>query len=101
MGTTDRMSYDTGASAAVQGDLGTVIGQLERIMGERDAAVNQAMADFTADGVSEEYHAVELRWRRASGEVRSIIDLVKTTMARNDETAVSAQQRARQAVSGI
>jgi hypothetical protein len=44
---------------------------------------------------------VEQRWNTAASEVRTIIDLVKTTMARNDEAAATALSRARSAVQGI
>ncbi|MGL5860356.1 MAG: pore-forming ESAT-6 family protein [Phycicoccus sp.] len=101
MASSDRISFDTGVSGAVQSDIGSVIGRLEAVMGARDAQVNAALADFTADGVSEEYRHVEARWRQASGEVRSIIDLVRSTLARNDETATAAQSRARTAVQNI
>ncbi|PRY62826.1 hypothetical protein BCF74_10333 [Knoellia remsis] len=101
MGTTDRISFDTGASAGVQGDIGTLIGQIESVMGQRDAQVAAAMSDFQADGVSEEYQAVELRWKNAASEVRNIIALVKSTLAENDSTASSAQARARAAVQNI
>lgn len=97
----DRRSYDTAASGTVQGDLGSIVGQLEALIAERDAQVNAAMSDFQADGVSEEYHAVEQRWKRASDEVRTIIALVRSTMGRNDETAVGTQGRARTAVQNI
>ncbi|MGL4174325.1 MAG: pore-forming ESAT-6 family protein [Actinomycetota bacterium] len=96
-----RVSFDTGSSGVVQGDLGVVIGQLEQVLAVRQAQVAQAMADFQADGVSEEYQHVEQRWSRACAEVRSIIDLLKSTLARNDETAVAAQSRAATAVQGI
>lgn len=101
MSTTDRISFDTGVSASVQSDITSVIGRLESLMGTRDAQVAAAMSDFQADGVSEEYHVVEQRWRRASDEVRSIITLVRTTLARNDESATAAQGRARVAVQNI
>lgn len=101
MASLDRISFDTGVSGAVQGDLAGIIGRLEALIAQRDAQVAAAMADFRADGVSEEYHVVEQRWKRASTEVRGIIDLVKTTMARNDDTATAAQSRARAAVAGI
>lgn len=101
MPTTDRISYDTGVSASVQSDIAGIIGRLESLMAQRDAQVSAAMSDFQADGVSEEYHTVEQRWRKASSEVRSIIDLVKTTLARNDETATGSQGRARTAVQNI
>ncbi|MGL5853038.1 MAG: pore-forming ESAT-6 family protein [Phycicoccus sp.] len=101
MPSSDRISFDTGVSGAVQADIASMVGRLEAVMGARDAQVSAAMADFTADGVSEEYHHVEQRWRQASGEVRAIIDLVRSTLARNDETAVAAQSRARTAVANI
>lgn len=59
------------------------------------------MADFQADGASEEYRAVEQRWNRAATEVHQIIDLVKTTMVCNDESAGTALSRARSAVQSI
>ena len=59
------------------------------------------MADFSADGVSDEYAHVEQRWRNAASEARQIIHLVKQTMVRNDETASTALSRARSAVQGI
>jgi len=97
----DRISFNTASSGQVQGDLAGIIGQLESLMATRDAQVNRAMADFGADGVSDEYHHVEQRWRRASAEVRTIIDLLKTTLSRNDETATAAQSRAATAVANI
>ncbi|MFC5058557.1 pore-forming ESAT-6 family protein [Saccharothrix xinjiangensis] len=97
----DRTSFDTGASAQVQGDLMGIIGRLEALIGRRDGQVAQAMADFQADGVSEEYQVVETRWNRAATEVRQIIDLVKQTMTRNDESATTALSRAASAVQGI
>lgn len=97
----DRRSFDTGVSAQVQGDLAAIIGRLEATIGQRSADVNAAMSDFQADGVSEEYRNVEQRWNRAATEVRQIIDLIKTTMTRNDETAGTALSRARSAVQSI
>ncbi len=101
MSSTDRISFDTGASATVQSDVAAIIGRLESLMATREVQVAAAMSDFQADGVSDDYHMVEQRWRRASDEVRSIITLVRTTMARNDETAIAAQGRARVAVQNI
>ncbi len=97
----DRLSYDTGTSQQVQGDLQAVVGQLEALIGQRDTAVSAAMSDFQADGVSDEYAVVEQRWHRAATEVRQIIDLDKTTMVQNDESATSANPRARAAVQAI
>lgn len=97
----DRRSYDTGASAEAQLGLAGVIGQLESVLTDRDRAVKAAMADFTADGVAEEYHGKEVRWQRAAGEVREIIRLVRTTLEQNDGTAQSALAKARAAVDNI
>ncbi|MGL4174018.1 MAG: pore-forming ESAT-6 family protein [Actinomycetota bacterium] len=101
MPSADRISFDTSTSGAVQGDLSGIIGQLESVMSARDAQVSRAMADFQADGVSDQYHHVEQRWHRATAEVRTIIDVLKTTLSRNDETAVAAQSRAATAVQNI
>lgn len=97
----DRRSFDTGTSQQVQGDLAGIIARLEANISQRQADVNAAMADFQADGVSDEYRTVETRWNNAATEVRQIIDLVKTTMARNDETAGTTLSRARSAVQSI
>lgn len=97
----DRLSYDTDTSSAVQGDIQSIVGRLESLMGEREKAVNSAMSDFQADGVSQEYQAVENRFRNAANETRNIIALVKQTLNLNDQTASSAGARARGAVQNI
>ncbi|MFG2500792.1 pore-forming ESAT-6 family protein [Streptomyces sp. NPDC048441] len=100
-GNQDRRSYDTGASSDVQGGLQIIIGQLERVLGDRDRAVKAAMADYQADGVSDDYHGKEVRWNKAAGEVREIIRLVRSTLEQNDGTAQSTLSRARAAVDNI
>ncbi|MGW1891303.1 pore-forming ESAT-6 family protein [Streptomyces sp. NPDC002004] len=97
----DRRSYDTGASSEVQGSLQGIIGQLELVLGDRDRAVKAAMADFAADGVSDDYHGKEVRWNRAAHEVRHIIHLVRTTLGDNDATAQATLAKARAAVDNI
>jgi hypothetical protein len=101
MANADRRSYDVAVSQEAQGNLQTVIAQLEALIGQRDADVKQAMADFQADGVSDQYHDKERRWNAAAGEVRSIIALVRGTLEQNDATAQSALARARSAVDAI
>ncbi|MEU0834713.1 hypothetical protein ABZ339_24870, partial [Streptomyces sp. NPDC005969] len=64
-GDSDRRAYDTGASADAQGNIQVVIARLEEVIAARDGQVKAAMADFAADGVSDEYHGKELRWNRA------------------------------------
>jgi len=97
----DRRSYDTGASADAQGNIQAVIGQLEQVIAARDSQVKAAMSDFAADGVADEYHGKELRWNRASNEVKSIITLLKTTLEKNDGTAQSTIAKAKSAVDNI
>ena len=97
----DRRSYDTGASGEVQGSLAGIVGHLERVLADRTKAVQMAMADFTADGVADEYHGKEARWNKAAGEVRQIITLVKTTLEQNDGTAQQTLARAKSAVDQI
>jgi len=99
--TLDRRSFDTGTSAQVQGDLQTVISRLEAVIADRNKAVQSAMSDFQADGVSDQYASVEQRWHSAAGEVQAIIGLVRTTMIRNDDTASSTLGKARNAVASI
>lgn len=99
--TNGRLAYDTGVSQGVQGDVSSIIGRLESLMATRDQQVATAMSDFQADGVSEEYHTVEQRWKSASTEVRSIIALIRETLAKNDDTAMTTQSRASTAVQNI
>ncbi|MFI5270060.1 MAG: pore-forming ESAT-6 family protein, partial [Chloroflexota bacterium] len=91
----DRISYDTSVSSSVQSDIQSTIGQLESLIAEREKAVAAAMADYQADGVSDEYQVVENRWKSAAGEVKNIIALVRQTLDLNDQTAASAGQKAR------
>src|ERR1044072_5394738 len=100
-GGNDRRSYDTGASADAQGNIQSVIARLEQVITERDAQVKAAMTDFRADGVADEYHGKELRWNRASQEVKSIIQLLKSTLEKNDGTAQHTLSRAKAAVDNI
>ncbi|MEU3061846.1 pore-forming ESAT-6 family protein [Streptomyces subrutilus] len=100
-GDTDRRSYDVGASTEAQGNIQVVIGQLEQVIAAREAQVTAAMSDFAADGVADDYHAKELRWKNASQEVKNIIRLLKTTLEKNDATAHQTLARAKAAVDNI
>lgn len=97
----DRRAYSVAASQEVQGEFNRVAGLLESLIADRDKAVQSAMADYTADGVSDEYQAKELRWKRAADEVRSIINLLRSTMENNDGTATQTGSKARAAVENI
>ena len=76
--------------------------RLEAAIAQRNAEVNAAMNDFTADGVAEHYRAVEQRWHSAATQVQQIITLLRTTtMARTDDAATTALPQARAAVQDI
>lgn len=97
----DRRSYDSGASGDAQSNIQAVVGRLEELIAQRDRQVKAAMADFTADGVADEYHGKEQRWNKASNEVKNIIALLRTTLEENDGTAQSTIHRAKAAVDNI
>jgi hypothetical protein len=101
MANADRRSYDVAASQETQGNLHAIIARLETLIGQRDTDVKQAMSDYYADGVSDQYHDKERRWNAAAGEVRSIIALVRGTLEQNDATAQSTLAQARNAVDAI
>ncbi|AKG44127.1 pore-forming ESAT-6 family protein [Streptomyces sp. JH002] len=97
----DRIGYDVNASGEAQTNIHGVIQQLEQVISARDGHVKNAMADFQADGVSEQYHGAEQRWNTAAEEVRTIIGLLKSTLENNDGTAQNTLRRAQGAVDGI
>ncbi len=97
----DRRSYDIGASQTAQDNFNRVAGLLESLIDQRDKDVQAAMGDYTAEGVSEDYRAKELRWKNAAGEVRGIINALRGSLERNDETAADTLRKARSAVEAI
>ncbi|QPL06715.1 pore-forming ESAT-6 family protein [Actinomyces respiraculi] len=94
-------SYDIGASEAAQANFNDVASQLEALISQRDADVRDAMAQYQADGVSEDYRAKEARWNRAASEVRTIISNLRASMQRTDESASTALSKAGAAVEGM
>lgn len=101
MGASGRRSYDTGASSEAQANIQVIVSRLEALIGTHDTDVKTAMADFEATGVSDEYHAKEIKWHTAANEVREIIRLVKSTLENNDEHAQTALGKASAAVQSI
>lgn len=98
---TDRRDYDVAASQNAQDNFNRVAQRLETLIEQRDADVKAAMADYQADGVSEEYAAKELRWKNAAAGVREIIATLRKSLERSDEVAMSTLQRARAIVDSI
>lgn len=101
MASLDRLSYDTGASAEAELSIGQVVMLLELLTGDRSAQVKQALSDFFADGVSEEYGAIEFDWEQTAENVRIIVDELKRVLEENDGIAQQTAQRASAAVAGI
>jgi hypothetical protein len=97
----DRRDYDIAASQNAQDNFNRVAAQLEALIDQRDRDVQAAMADYAAEGVSEDYRAKEVRWKNAAGEVRGIIQTLRSSLERNDESAQEALRKARAAVESI
>ena len=91
----DRNAHDVGASQQVQDDFDTAAGNLEAALDRRQHDVDTAMADYQADGVSDEYAAMEKQWRDAGDEVKAIIKLLRESLAQNDDIAVATLTRAK------
>ncbi len=97
----DRRDYDIAASQNAQDNFNRVAAQLEAVIDQHDRDVQAAMADYAAEGVSEDYRAKEVRWKNAAGEVRGIIQTLRSSLERNDESAQDALRKARAAVESI
>ncbi len=97
----DRRDFDVAASQNAQDNFSAVASRLESLIDQRDRDVKQAMSDYLADGVSEEYQMKEARWNRVAAEVRTIIQTLRSSLASNDEAAMQALQRAKTAVDNI
>ena len=91
----DRNAHDVGASQQVQDNFDIAAGNLEAALGRRQQDVDTAMADYQADGVSDEYAAMEKQWRDAGDEVKAIIKLLRESLAQNDDIAVATLTRAK------
>ncbi|KTS08759.1 MULTISPECIES: pore-forming ESAT-6 family protein [Microbacterium] len=97
----DRRDYSVAASQNAQDNFNRIAAQLESLIDQRDRDVQAAMADYAADGVSEDYHGKEVRWKNAAAEVRGIIQTLRSSLERNDEAAQTALGKARAAVESI
>jgi hypothetical protein len=97
----DRRDFDLASSQAAQENFLAIAGRLEALIDSRDADVRQAMSDYEASGVSEEYAAKELRWKNAANGVRDVIHTLKDSMVKNDEAAQAAISKAKSAVANI
>ena len=97
----DRRDFDIPASQAAQDHFNAVAGHLESLINQRDRDVQLSMSDYQADGASEAYAGKDQRWHNVADEVRGIIQVLRSSLSSNDETAGHALQRAKTAVDGI
>lgn len=97
----ERRDYNIAASQSVQDNFNAVASQLETLIDQRDSGVKAAMADYQADGVSDDYVGKEQRWNRVAGEVRTIIRTLRSSLEKNDSTAQDTLSKAKAAVDAI
>jgi uncharacterized protein YukE len=94
-------AFNTDSSAEAQTNFRTAATELEALLTARQQQVDAAMQQYEATGVSEEYHAKELRWNAKAQEVRDIVSTLRQSLEQNDETAHTALRRAGSAVANI
>lgn len=97
----DRRDYDISASQQAQDNFDTVATTLEGVLEAHDTDVKAAMAEYYADGVSDEYAAKEQRWNTAAQGVRDIITVLRGSLGSTDESARTALDRAKVFVQNI
>lgn len=94
----DRNDYSVRASQAAQANFEAVASQLEAALDRRDADVKQAMAEYQADGVSDQYAQLEQQWNTAGRQVREVINGIRQSLADNDDVAMRALSTARSSI---
>ncbi|KJL47711.1 hypothetical protein RS84_02510 [Microbacterium hydrocarbonoxydans] len=94
----DRNDYNVGASQSVQSNFENVAARLEAALQRRDQDVRAALADYQADGVSEEYGALEQQWTQAGDQVRGVIAAIRGSLEQNDDIALRALAQGRAAL---
>ena len=97
----DRRDYDLAASQTAQDNALQIAARLEALIDQRDQDVRNAMSDYQADGVSDDYAAKELRWKNAAAGVRQIINTLRQSLESNDQTAQATISKAKSAVANI
>ncbi len=98
---TERRDFDIPASQNAQDQFNAVANHLESLINQRDNDVKAAMADYQADGSSEEYASKEQRWHSVADEVKAIIHTLRGSLVSNDDSAAAALQGAKAAVDNI
>lgn len=96
----NRNDYNIGSSESAQENFERAASALESALERRDQDVKAAMAEYQADGVSDEYAGMEKQWNNAGGEVKVIIATIRNSLAENDDIARVALKRALSAIPG-
>ncbi|MFT3861917.1 hypothetical protein [Micropruina sp.] len=94
-GNLDTNAYDVSASQQVQDDFDTAAGNLEAALNAHDGDVKAAMAEYQADGVSDQHEAMEKQWIAAGDDVKLIIKTLRGSLAKNDDIAIATINRAK------
>lgn len=90
----ERNDYDIASSETVQQSVFQVAQELEQALDTQKGQINDLMARYQADGVSEQYQALAGNWNQAGDQVRVIIDALKKTLEGNDDIARAALSKA-------
>ena len=90
----DGNDYDITSSQSAQDNFERAASALEAALGRRDQDVKVAMSVYQADGVSDQYAAMEVQWNAAGTEVRGIIASIRNSLVENDEIARRGLQQA-------
>jgi hypothetical protein len=97
----DRRSWDDAAADSAVQNFNQTATQLEALINQRDADVRRAMADYQADGVSDQYQTKEMRWHQAADQVRSIITSLRASLEDSQQIAATTASAATRAVADI
>ena len=95
---TERNDYSIPDSQAAGANMRASAAQLLAVLDARDADVKNLMANYEADGVSEQMRQLEHNWYQAGDEVRQIISMLIGALEDADQVAQSALNRASGAV---
>lgn len=96
-----RRSFDLAASGESQAEFNARAAELEAQIARRDADVAAAMADYYAEGVSDDYSIKEQKWKDEALKVRTDIATLRDALRSNDETATVSMRKAQGHVDAI
>ncbi|SPF68131.1 Hypothetical protein PROPJV5_1074 [Propionibacterium ruminifibrarum] len=94
----DRNDYNIADSQTAGANMRAAAAQLLAVLDSHDADVKSLMANYEAEGVSDQMHQLEDNWNKAGHEVRQIIAQLIGAMEESDQVAQTALQRAGSAV---